>query len=193
MATTGLSEFKEVLSDFQQLSSLALKGVVAAPLADILLKLGPPPAKAIGVLTALVEFVAVVGVFQFWSSTKERKLRLRMLMALSIFVVGLVSSLFLLEMFTVSPGQGRDRVVEGYSLRSDIKPILNESYTPEQALRESEYDPEKVWTRGSIALLRALITGTWMATFAGFAVYLTLFIVLQRRRHPVTAVQEQSH
>ncbi len=183
MATTGLSEFKEVLSDFQQLSSLALKGVVAAPLADILLKFGPPPAKAIGVLTALVEFVAVVGVFQFWSSTKERQLRPRMLIALSIFLVGLVSSLVLLERFTVSPGQGRDRVVEGYSLRGDIRPIVNESYTPEQALRESEYDPERVWTRESIALLRALITVTWMATFVGFAVYLTVFIILQRRRH----------
>lgn len=193
MATTGLSEFKEVLSDFQQLSSLALKGVVAAPLTDIWLKFGPPPAKAIGVLTALVEFVAVVGVFQFWSNTKERKLRVRMLIALGIFLVGLVSSLVLLQRFTVSPGQGRDRVVEGYSLRADIKPIVNESYTPEEALRESEYDPDKVWTKESIALLRTLVTATWMATFAGFAVYLTVFIILQRRRHPVAVVQERSH
>jgi hypothetical protein len=191
MAETGLSEFKEVLSDFQQLSSLALKGIVAAPLMDIWLKLGPPPAKAIGALTALMEFVAVVGVFQFWSDTKERNLRVRMLIALGVFLAGLVSSLVLLQRFTVSPGQGRDRVVEGYSLRADIKPIVNESYTPEQALRESEYDPDKVWTRESIALLRVLITVTWMATFAGFAVYLTVFIILQRRRRPVALVQER--
>jgi hypothetical protein len=193
MASTGLSEFKEVLTDFQQLGSLALKGAVAAPLADIWLKLGPPPSKVIGVLTALMEFVAVVGVFQFWSNTKALKLRVRMLIALAIFLVGLVSSLVLAEMFTVSPGQGRDRVVEGYSLRPDAKPIVNESYPPEQALRESEYDPDKVWTKESIVVLRTVITATWMATFASFAVYLTVFIILQRRRHPVPLVPQPSH
>ena len=193
MAATGLSEFKEVLSDFQQLRSLALKGVVAAPLADIWLKLGPPPPKAIGALTALMEFVGVVCVFQFWLNSKERKLRIRMLIALGICFVGLVSSLLLLGIFTVSPGQGRDRVVEGYSLRPDVKGIVNESYTPEQALRESEYDPDKVWTRDSIAVLQTLIVVTWMATFAGFAVYLTVFIILQRRRHPTPLAQQPSH
>ena len=184
MSATGVSEFKEVLSDFKDLGSLALKGVVAAPLTDIWLKLGPPPAKTIGALTALMEFVAVVYVFQFWSNKKERKLRFRMLIALAIFLIGLVSSLILLERFTVSPGQGGERIVEGYFLRPDVRPIVNESYPPEQALRESEYDPDKVWTRESIALLRTLITATWMATFVGFAVYLTTFIILQRRRHP---------
>jgi hypothetical protein len=104
-----------------------------------------------------------------------------------------LSSLVLLERFTVSPGECRDRVVVGYSLRSDVKPIVNESYTPEQALRESEYDPDKVWTKESIDVLRTLITVTWMATFAGFAVYLTVFIILQRLRHPVSPIQEPSH
>jgi hypothetical protein len=192
MAENGISEFKAVLSDFQQLGSLALKGAIAAPLADIWLNLGPPPAKAVGGLTALIEFVAVVSVFQFWSNTGEQKLRFRMLIALGVFVVCLLSSLILLDRFTVSPGVGRDRIIEGYSLRPDIKSLVNESYTPEQALRESEYDPDRVWTRGSIACLRALITVTWMATFAGFAVYLTLFIILQRRRRPVAVAQERS-
>ena len=190
MASTGLSEFREVLSDFQQLKSLALKGAIAAPLIDIWLKLGPPPPKAIGVFTTLVEFLALVWVFQFWSDTEERSLRVRMRGALCIFLIGLVSSLVLLDRFTVSPGKGRDRVVEGYSLRPDVKRIVGESYTAEEALSGSEYDPDKVWTRESIALLRALITATWMATFSGFAVYLTVFIILQRRRPLVEVVQK---
>jgi len=190
MAATGLAEFKEVLSDFRQLASLALKGVVAAPLADVWLKLGPPPSKAVGVLTALVEFLAVVWVFQFWFNAEERKLRVRMFIALAIFLVGLVSSLGLFARFAVSPGQGRDRVIEGYSLRPDVRPIINESYTPEQALRESEYDPDKIWTKESIAILQTLITVTWIGTFACFAIYLTIFIIFQRRRRPVPLVQD---
>lgn len=181
MATTGLSEFKEILLDFRRLGSLALKGGVAVPLADMLLKLGPPPSKTVSGLTSLVEFVSVVWIFQFWFAADERKLRVRMRIALALFLVGLVGSFSLLERFSVSPGQGRERIIEGLLMRSDVKPIINESYTSEQALADSEYDPEKVWTKESVVILRTLITFIWVATFACFAVYLTVFIILQRR------------
>lgn len=181
MATTGLSEFKEILLDFRRLGSLALKGGVAVPLADILLRLGPPPSKTVSGLTSLVEFVSVVWVFQFWFQAKERKLHVRMRIALGLFLVGLVSSFLLLERFSVSPGQGRERVIEGLFLRPDVKPIINESYTAEQALADSEFDPEKVWTKESVGMLRTLITFLWVVTFASFALYLTVFIILQRR------------
>ena len=127
MATTGLSEFKEVLSDFSQLHSYALKAAIAVPLADIWLKLGPPPAKTVGALTSLIEFIAVIWVFQFWSKAKDRALRTKMKIALGLFLVGIVSSLLLLQRFSVSPGQGREKVIEGLRLvggavRADADP-----------------------------------------------------------------------
>lgn len=184
MDDTGLTEFKNVLTDFGQLNSVALKGAVVLPLADIWLKLGPPPSKAIGGLTALAEFLAVVCVFQFWSRMQDGKLRTRMKISHSLFLVGMASSLLLLSRFSVSPGQDREKVIEGYSLRSDIRPLINDSYPAEQALRDSEYDAEKVWTKGSIAILHLLIIVAWTGTFACFAIYLTTFIVLQRRFRP---------
>ena len=60
-----------------------------------------------------------------------------MRVALVVFFVGLVSSLALLDLYSVSPGQGRERVIEGYALRSDIEPLISSSYTPDQALRAS--------------------------------------------------------
>lgn len=192
MASNGLTEFRAVLSDFRQLGSLALKGAIAAPLADIWLKIGPPPSRSIGMLATLLEFLAVIWVFQFWFDAEDRSLRLRMKVALGVFIVSLPSSLVLLERFSVSPGQDKDRVIEGYALQPDVKTLVTSSYTPEQALRESEYDPEKVWTRQSIVVLRAIISGLWILAFVCFAVYLTVFIILQRRRHPVAAVQERS-
>ena len=72
MPDTGLSEFRSVLADFQQFGSLALKGVLVAPIADIWVNLGPPPSKAIGLLTSLSQMVAVIWVFQFWSIWNER-------------------------------------------------------------------------------------------------------------------------
>jgi beta-lactamase regulating signal transducer with metallopeptidase domain len=181
MPNTALKEFKEVLLDFRQLASLALKGAVAAPLIDLWLRVGPIPTKPVAVLSSLVEFLAVVWVFQFCRDTSERKLKIRMNAALGFFFVGMVLSLFLLWTFTVSPGQRRDRVVEGFSIRPDIKPLINTSYTAEQAIRESEYDAEKVWTKESIVAMQTAIIVIWIATFAFVAVYLTIFIILQRR------------
>jgi hypothetical protein len=182
MPKTALKEFKEVLLDFRQLASLALKGAVAAPLVDLWLRIGPVPTKPVAVLASLVEFLAVVWVFQFWQNAAERKLHMRMKGALVVFGLGMVLSLVLLWLFTVSPGQGRDRVVEGFSVRSDVKQLISDSYPPEQALRESQYDPEKIWTKGSVVMMQTSIIVIWMITFASVATYLTIFIILQRRR-----------
>jgi len=192
VARASLKEFKEVLSDFRQLASLALKGAVAAPLADLWLKIGPPPTKPIAVLSSLMEFVAVVWVFQFWYSIDERNLNIRMKTALGIFCIGIATALVLLWTFTILPGQSRERVIEGFRLVPSVKPLINDSYTAEQALRESEYDADKIWTRGSIVLMRASIILTWMASFASLAVYLTTFIILQRRRSARPLVKEIS-
>jgi hypothetical protein len=146
----ALEEFKEVLSDFRQLASLALKGAVAAPLVDIWLRMGPSPTKSVAVLSSLTEFVAVVWVFQSWRDVKDRKLKGWMKAALSLFCVGITGSLILLWSFTVLPGQGRERVVEGFALLPSVKPLISTSYSPKQALRESEYDADKIWTKPSI-------------------------------------------
>lgn len=189
MPNTALKEFKEVLQDFRQLASLALKGSVAAPLVDLWLKVGPVPTKPVAVLSSLGEFLAVVWAFQFWHDIKEQKLKARMKVALAFFAVGIGLSLVLLWTYTIVPGQGRERVVEGFSIRQDVKPLINPSYTPEQALRESQYDAAKVWTKESIVVVQAAITLIWMATFASLAIYLTIFIILQRRRSASNGAQ----
>src|SRR5713226_59463 len=117
MERAALEEFKEVLSDFRQLASLALKGAVGAPLTDLWLRIGPLPTKPIAVLSSLVELLAVVWVFQFWHDIEGPKLKARMKVALTFFCIGMVASLMLLWMFTITPGQGRERIVEGFSLR----------------------------------------------------------------------------
>jgi hypothetical protein len=177
----ALNEFKEVLADFREIGSLALKGAIAVPLADLWLKLGPPPANAVAVLGSLVEMLAVMWVFQFWYSANDRKLNFRMKTALVLFFVGIVASLILLEEFTIFPSPDRERVIEGVSLRADVKPIIDESYRPEDALKDNQYDPDKVWTKESIVVVRVSLTLTWMFTLACLAAYLTVFIILGRR------------
>jgi len=177
----GMSEFKEVMADFSQLGSLALKGVVSAPWIDLWLRIGPPPAKWTAVLTSLFQFMVVIWGFNFWSNMDIGKLNIRIKAALGVFCVGLISSLFLTAVFTVSPGEGRERVIKGWILRDDVRPLIKPSYSPEQALRDSEYDPNTVWTTASVATMRILLTVMWLGTFSSCAGYLTGFIIIQRR------------
>ncbi len=179
---SGLSEFTGVLSDFRQLSSLAVKGVVAVPLADIWLRYGPPPAAGIAILTSAMEFAAIVWVFQTWYQAQERVLIFRMRLALICFCISLGASLISLSYLSASPGAGRERVIKGTTVRPDVAVLLGPTYGPEDALRESEYDVEKVWTAPSITIVRTVITVVWVATFVSLAIYLTVFITLQRRR-----------
>jgi hypothetical protein len=181
MTSNGLSEFRDVLSDFRQLNSQAVKAVIAIPFADVWLKIGPPPSKAVGAITALTEFLVIIWVFQFWYTATENSLRLRMRAALAMFVICMAGSIFLLQRFSVSPGAGKERVVEGVSLRPDVKPLLSDHYSPEDALRESAYDADQVWTRQSVVLMRLAITSAWVGSFACLAVFLNVFVILQRR------------
>jgi hypothetical protein len=183
MAQTGLNEFREVLSDFRQLSALATKALVVVPFADLWLKLGPPPSKIVASITSLIGFLALVFVFQFWHDAKANRLGAIMKASLILFFIGIMISLALLERFTVSPGHGQERVVEGLFIRSDVKPLIDSSFdNTKEALRASEYDAERVWTKSSIVTLQVLITIVWVVTFGSLVVYLGVFIILQRRR-----------
>ena len=189
MDNTALDEFRDVLSDFRQLSSLGLKGAIAAPIANIFLRAGPPPTGLLSVLTSIAMLLAVVWVFQFWYSDEGPKLATRMKTTLVVLCISLIGTLALVQWFTVLPADDRDRVVEGFQVRSDVKPLLGPTLTPEQALAGSRYDPETIWTKESIAVMRATLTVGWLMAFSCLSLYIAAFIVLQRRRHAVVAVE----
>ena len=180
MASTGLEEFKQVLTDFHELGSLAVKGTVAAPLLDVLLKFGPPPTAAIAVLTSVMQFLAVMWTFHFWHDAARSKLNHRMKLCAALFVAGLLVSGVLIKQFTASPGPGRDSVVLGYALRSDVQPLIGPNHSPVDALREAQYDASQVWTNPSITTIHVLLITSWTGTFVAVAMFISTFLMLQR-------------
>jgi hypothetical protein len=180
MTRSGLDEFKGIMADFRHVSSLALKGVVAVPLADIWAKMGPPPNDALPVLLSITELVALIWVFHFWHELSSAKLKRRMRFSLLAFCLGSIVSLALLGTFTVSRGKGVDRIVAGFQVRSDVRPLLGSNYTTLDALKDTE-SPEDVWTGFSINVTRFVIQIVWIFTFAALAVYIGVFVMAQRR------------
>jgi hypothetical protein len=162
----GIEQFKVVLKDFRDMSSLALKGTLAAPVINFWTKLGPPPAPAVTMLTSLMGFIAVVWTFHFWYGMSKRRLGSRMVLCVVVFCGTLLASGVLFDLFTVRPGGGRDLVVCGYSVLPDIRPLMTGDYTPLRALRESEYDAGRVWTRTSITVVHLALILCWLMAFA---------------------------
>jgi len=186
MATTQLREFGEVLADFRQLSSLALKGIFVVPMVTIWLNVAPPPVSVTSVTTSTLELLAAIWVFQFWYQTSKSTLERRMKIAILCFSLGLISYLGLSQSFVVSPGSGQERVIKGYQVRPDVEPLLNPSYKTEDALKDNEYDPQKVWTEHSISTVKDTLLLLWIVTFISLSISFTIFIVLQKRRPPST-------
>jgi hypothetical protein len=182
-----LHEFGEVLADFRNLSSVALKGAFLAPMATIWLNVAPPPVSVTSVATSVLQLLAAIWVFQFWYAAAQSLLESRMKIAILCFALGLVSFLGLNQLFVVSPGPDQGRIIEGYKVRPDVAPILSSSYGADDALRDNEYDPQKVWTGQSISVVTDALLLLWILTFASLAISLTTFILLQKRRSSLLA------
>ena len=177
-----LREFRSVLSDFKDLSALAFKGIIVAPVSAVWLNSGLPFPALTALVTSIFVLVTQIWVFQIWCTISTPKLKRRMHVGVICLGISLIGFLFLVGLFTVEPGTGRDRVVEGWVVRSDVKPLLNSGYTAEDALHDSRYDAKQVWTSSSVAFVTAILQLTWLVAFTSFAALVSSFIVLQRRR-----------
>jgi hypothetical protein len=180
MPNAGLEEFKRVATDFTDIGALGLKLAAAAPFIDLAVKFGPPPAPTVSALTCLSELLALLWSFQFWYALNRPAQNRRMRIALVCFCVGLVASIAIIEMYTVSPGSGRERIVEGFILQPSVKPLIGPAFSTQDALRAAQYDASEVWLQPSITAVHVCLVVLWCVTFASLASYIALFVIMQR-------------
>lgn len=182
MARSGLAEFKEILADFRDLGALAAKVAVLLPLAGLTVKLGPPPVKAVSVLASLAEFLVLVWAFQFWFGLPRSARDLRMKRSLICFSASIILSLALMDMFTLSPGPGTERVVKGFVLQPYVKPLIGrELATADDALRGASFDSAQVWQQWSVTIVHMTLIAVWLITFCSLTAFLALFVISRRK------------
>lgn len=181
-AADGLKEFRSVLGDFKTLSSLGMKGAAIAPAAALWMHIGLPSPPLIALITSIMVLATQAWVFQSWYQMPPSRLKRRMKLCAAAVAVSFLSFMGLIAAFTVEVGAKGSRVIEGYVVRSDVKPLLGPAYTASNALRDSAYDAAEVWTRGSILTVTLGLESIWIMAFICFAAFLSAFIILQRRK-----------
>jgi hypothetical protein len=178
--STGLREFGAFVTDYKSLLSIAALGTTAAPLADYIVKVGPP-SLLVPLVTTVAQLVCLVSVFHFGFRRSSVALNRVMLGALFLLFAGIFGYLILFSSYTFRQPKTGDLEVKGFRIRGDILPLLNESYTEEDALKENRYEPAGVWTKNSITAAGVILVVVWLTWFVSLSTFLASFVILQGR------------
>jgi len=188
MNRNGLDEFKEVISDYRSALAYVLGGTVALPLADYLVKIGPPWPPWIAVLTSCAELLVMIAVFQHVYGLAAAKARRVTSGLIALSAVSSVVFLGLSSALVESYDSGRVRVVTGFLVRAETERTLeavrktNPSYNEKDALQGSEYDPKRVWQSWTVDVARVAVCSVWLVLFCAISGAVASFVVAQRSR-----------
>jgi len=178
---SGLDEFKKLLAEFRGLSAWAVGGAVAVPFAAALVDFSPPWPPGIVLVTAVVELIALVFVFQFLKSAKRRSINRALIVSTAGLSIASVVYLILLSLYTYRVPTTGERFVKGYNCTPEAKAIFKD-HCPDlglDELRTAEYEAERLWTRRSLTLMRVTLVILWSAAFILLSLTLGAFIVYQ--------------
>lgn len=187
-AKKPLAEFWRFTVDFQSAIAWIAKAAVAAPLADLVLNIGPPwPSRwGVSALVCIAELVVLMWSFEFWQKKLETISTIRRVMKWA--VVCLVASfliylyLFAAHVFELPDMWHRD--VGGFRYHDSISGLIESDpakYTDSELLERFSRNPEKIWTRSSIIQARVLLCVVWLILWVSLSSIIAAFVALQWR------------
>lgn len=181
---TSLDEFRAALLDYKSISSWAMGGSVAVPLVDYVMRLGPPWPWAGGVpiITSVAELLTLICVFHFGLRASRKGTSRKIVSLLLLLAIFFGVYLYLNSTFTFSSPVNEEKHVKGFTLRSDVAPLIASDYTPDDALKSAEYRPDEVWTSSSITTMRLTLLFLWLFSFVSLSAAIGSFVLYHRGR-----------
>jgi hypothetical protein len=180
---TGLDGFKALLKEFRGLSIWAVGGAMAVPFAASLADLSPPWPSGIVPVTAVIELLTLVLVYQFFKSSKRIVINRIILISLALFAIAGSGYLITVSLYTFQIPKTSERYVKGYECTPDAKLVFRDR-CPDlglDELRTAAYEADRLWTRKSITVMRTSIVSIWSLTFIGLSFGLGAFLVYQMK------------
>ncbi len=110
-------------------------------------------------------------------------LRRWMLLSTIVTVLGTGLYLMLLRKLVFDAPDG-SKVVGGFFPRTDVAPLMSDTYTELDALRGANYDPAEVWTTSSITLAHLVLLTSWGLAFGSLVAAIGLYVLMKRPPPP---------
>ncbi len=180
---SGLDDFKALLSEFRNLSLWAAGGSVVLPFIASFVAVIPPWPAGLNVMTGVFKLLALIFVFQAYSKAPRarttRSIGILFLAAFVIFIVYVV----LFSLFTIYVPEVKRTIVVGYDCRADARLVYGDDcpFLKLEHLAAVAYDEFVLWTKPSIAVMRAIFIGLWFLFFICLAASIGRFLVYQMR------------
>lgn len=170
MAPSPIQRLRTFAQRSRAVHSILYGASACLPLADYVADVGPPWPSNAPLWTTLFQGGVLLFVFlgpdpANWDVlSKSIRRRLLATAFLALAYVGLSSWLVFEKPV---PGRaGRD--VRGFVLRDEVRTLVNDRLTEDDALRGAEYKPESVYTPVSVHAARLGLLVTWMSAFGLF-------------------------
>jgi hypothetical protein len=182
-ATTGLDDFYFILKKFKGMSAAALTTAAAVPFIAFLVGIIPPWPSGIILITALVELVTLIVVFQFLRSAAQPQIN--RVLGISTVLLGIFSVVYLLafSLFTYPIVAAKIRGVKGFICRVDNPPLVMTEcpLVSVERIKDAEYNAEMIWVGWTVDVARFGLALTWLVAFVFLAGLIGTFLVYQTR------------
>lgn len=161
----------------------------AIPLFASMENLEPPWPTAIAYVSAAVILVAALVAREYGPGLKPGHRRLMLLVSVALTLAGLFAYLYLYSTFVVVIEDG-ERFIFGYECNGPTQAIYK-SRCPdlgEAELSLAGYEPESLFTKGSLTAVRLALVAAWLVFIAGLMAAVAWAVAA--RRLPLTGGEE---
>jgi hypothetical protein len=181
----GLTDFKRFLREFKNLSLWGAASSALLPFIASFLAIIPPWPPRLDVITAAVQLITLVVVYQGFKNNRNAITRSIRRLAFAAFVI-LLGYMVLFSIFTIYVPQAKRSIVIGYECTAKALSVFRDHcpHLTIDDLATVAYDEFVLWTKASIAVTRAALIGVWMTLFILFASILGQFLIIQMRTAP---------
>jgi hypothetical protein len=111
------------------------------------------------------------------------------------FVFATISYLYLWQSYVeVFPDQQDEHIVTGFIMHDLVGQMADSDpsfYTPAELLDRNERDPERVWTKSSVSIVRIALLITWTVAWLAPLLCVNIYLARWRLEHPLVRDSSQ--
>lgn len=180
---SGLDDFKSFLGEFRRMSLWAAGGSVVLPFIASFVAVIPPWPAGLNVMTGVFQLLALILVFQAYSRIPKVRTTSSIGILFVLSFVIFIAYIVLFSLFTIYVPEAKRTIVVGYDCLPKARLVYGDEcpFLKLDDLAAVAYDEFLLWTKPSIAVIRAIFIAFWFLFFICLAALIGKFLVYQMR------------